>query len=69
MQVADMWVHPLDIFAVQFEDEPKDPMGAGVLGPEVEKHFLAVERFAFWPRELGDFGHLNSPASIGLRSS
>jgi hypothetical protein len=69
MQVADMGIDALDILAVQLEDEPEDPMGAGVLWSEVEKHFLAIERFTFRSRELGDFGHLNSPASIGPRSS
>ncbi|EGE58077.1 hypothetical protein RHECNPAF_35000134 [Rhizobium etli CNPAF512] len=62
MEVADMRIDALDELAVQFEDEPKNPMGAGVLRTEVEKHFPGIERFALRPAELGDFGHLNVPA-------
>lgn len=46
VEIADMRIHPLDNLAVELKDEPEYPMGAGVLGTEVEKHFLAAERFA-----------------------
>jgi hypothetical protein len=35
---------------------------AGMLGAEIEKHLLGIERFAFRPAQFRDFGHFKFPA-------
>ena len=40
VQVADEGVGALDDFPVHLQDEPQHAMGAGMLGSEVEQHFL-----------------------------
>ena len=57
-----MRIDARDILALHLEDEPQDPMRAGVLRAEVEKHLLGVGRCAGRRGQFGDFGHREFPA-------